>query len=59
MNTRIFRIVLFLGLFLYLADTLLFADEPPITGITIDDELTQLLSQIVPYGILCFTESYF
>ena len=49
MLTKFVRFVLFLGLFLHLAGTSAFAEEPPITGITIDEELSQLLAQIVPY----------
>jgi hypothetical protein len=43
---------LLLGLFLFLnlAGTPAFGDEPPLTGITIDEELAQLLKQVVPYN---------
>ena len=49
MKSKMCLQAIFLGLFLHFADTPVFADDPPITGITIDEELSQLLKQIVPY----------
>ena len=48
MNKTYHRLIL-VGLFLYLAGTPALANEPPLTGITIDEELAQLLAQVVPY----------
>jgi hypothetical protein len=55
MTTKNYRLILCLGLLLHLAGTPVtgtpvFSADPPLTGITIDEELTQLLKQIVPYS---------